>query len=268
MRKFRLTEKRLIGAVHFPPLLGYPNSPGLDVAFKNALFDALQFQRGGFDAIIFENNYDLPHTEKIPSYNVSAMTALIGMIAPQLRIPYGVSVLWNDYAAALGIAVATAASFIRVPVFVDRVKTSYGTITGTPRDVIAVRKKIGATQVALLTDIHVKHATLLSKKTLRQSAIAAKRAGADGIIITGQWTGDAPILANLETARSVGDIPIIAGSGVDHTNVRSIFAIAQGAIVSTSLKTGTAKKTLVNRKGWTERISLAKVKAMVKKANA
>lgn len=58
---FKKKKKVIIGAVHFPPLLGYPGFPGFDVALKNAIFDLKAFEKGGVDGIIFENNYDIPH---------------------------------------------------------------------------------------------------------------------------------------------------------------------------------------------------------------
>ena len=60
---FNKDKNIVIGAVHFPPLSGYADFPGLEVALQNALVDIRAFEAGGADAIIIENNYDIPHTE-------------------------------------------------------------------------------------------------------------------------------------------------------------------------------------------------------------
>lgn len=181
------------------------------------------------------------------------------------RLPLGISVLWNDHLTALSIAKILGLQFIRVPVFVDTVRAPCGIIQGEPKKIISFRKRIGARDVALLTDIHVKHAKLLSKMSLTQSARAAVRNGSDTLILTGKWTGEAAELTDLkQVRRAVGDFPILAGSGVDLANAKKIFALADGAIVSTSLKQGGKCPGEINVKTWKQRISQEKVRKLRK----
>jgi membrane complex biogenesis BtpA family protein len=256
-------EKNIvIGAVHLPPSPGYPDSPGLGVAIENALRDAEALVEGGVDGIIFENNYDVPHTATVSAEARSTMIAVGQELVKRVRIPMGVSVLWNDYRTALTIAKALSLSFVRVPVFVDDVETEYGPMHGDAADVIAYRDGIGASSVALFTDIHVKHAQLVKPEPITAAALRAIEAGADALIVTGQWTGDAPNMAELEEARAaVGDFPILCGSGVTKENIQSLFAVANGAIVSTALKEeGSAHRA--NVKGYEARISREKTVAL------
>ena len=255
----------MIGAVHFPPLLGYPDFPGFDIALKNALVDLKAFEQGGADAVIFENNYDLPHEILVNPSIVASMTFLGEKLRNATKLPLGVSVLWNDYRAALSIAKVLGLQFIRIPVFVDEVKTDYGTVMGEPKKVIAFRRSIGAEQVALFTDIHVKHAKLLSRHTIAASARLAVKAGSDALIVTGKWTGDAPDLRDLKSVRdSIGTFPIFCGSGVDEKNAPDLFEYANGAIVSTALKSGAQKNGEVNVKPYDARIDARKVAALRK----
>lgn len=227
----------VIGAIHLPPLPGYPDFPGIDVAVRNAIADLEALIAGGVDGIIFENNYDLPHTISVSPDIVAAMTTVGKELRGRTTLPLGVSVLWNDYTAALNIAKGLGLQFIRVPVFVDEVQTSYGKVSGDATAVISYRKKISAEEVLLFTDIHVKHAELLTDEPITDTAKRAIEAGSDGLIITGKWTGNAPDLNELITVRKeVGDFPILCGSGVDEINAPKLFEYANGAIVSTSLK--------------------------------
>lgn len=254
----------LVGAIHFPPLPGYAEFPGFDVAIKNARADLISFQNGGADAIIFENNYDVPHTEFVKPEIVSAMTRIIESVKNDIKIPFGISVLWNDYRAALDIALATGGVFIRVPVFVDTVKTQYGIVKGNPSEVIAYRNKIGAQHIKIYTDIHVKHSEILSPLSLEQSALSARDNGSDALIITGKWTGIAPDFEKLQQVRSaVGDFPIFCGSGVDINNIKKLQSVSDGAIVSTSLKEETEKDE-TNVKAYSARINQGAVKAIVR----
>jgi len=116
------------------------------------------------------------------------------------------------------------------------VKTDYGVIKGTPEEVIKFKKKIGAENIKLYCDVHVKHAELISSYSLEESILLAEEKGADAIIITGKWTGNAPNIEKLIKARSVAKKPIIIGSGLDKNNVKKLFSYADGGIVSTSLK--------------------------------
>ncbi|MFA6324900.1 MAG: BtpA/SgcQ family protein [Candidatus Paceibacterota bacterium] len=257
-------KKILIGALHLPPLLGYVDFPGFEIVLANAKKDLVAFQDAGFDAIIIENNYDNPHSENIDSSASVAMAILCYQIKQNAKIPVGISVLWNDYKAALSIAKAVGADFIRIPVFVDTVKTSYGIVKGNPKKVINFRKSIHAENVLIFTDIHVKHAKLLSKNSLIKSALLAIKNGSDGLIITGKWTGDEPSVDDLHLVReAVGDFPIIAGSGVDVKNIKKIFSFTNACIVSTSLKEGQIKNTEINLKGYSQRISIKKCRELV-----
>jgi len=261
---FKKNNNIVIGAIHFPPLLGYAESPGLDVALENALADLKAFERGGVDGIIFENNYDLPHKIFVDPSTIAAMTFLGEKLRRATDLPLGISVLWNDYRAAFCIARILGLQFIRVPVFVDKVRTNYGVVTGNARDVINFRKGIGAKSVAVFADIHVKHAKLLSKHSLAQSARLAIKNHADGLIITGKWTGVSPEIERIKRLREkIPYFPILIGSGMDARNARDLFHFANAAIVSTSLKKGSARSGEVNVKGCDQRIDVKKVKALV-----
>ena len=52
--------------IHFPPLIGYPNYPGFNYIVKKMIKEAAILEKNHFDAIMIENNYDIPHKEKIP----------------------------------------------------------------------------------------------------------------------------------------------------------------------------------------------------------
>lgn len=265
---FKKEKKIIIGAIHFPPLLGYPKFPGFNIAIKNAIDDLRSFQRGGVDGIIIENNYDNPHKQFVDSSVVASMTFLGEKIKKKTNLPIGISVLWNDYYTALSIAKILGLKFIRIPVFVDKVKTDCGIINGQPDEIIKFRKSIKAEDVDIFTDIHVKHSLLLSKKSIVASAKLAIQNQSDAIIITGKWTGQQPDLKELALVRnSAGDFPIFVGSGFDEKNAKSLLEYANGAIVSTSLKKGKGKTNEINVKTWKQRIDGKKVAKLIETIN-
>lgn len=261
---FNNQKNIVIGVIHFPPLVGYADFPGYEVAISNALADLKSFEAGVVDAIFIENNYDVPHKVNVSDEVKEIMSRLAKKIRLATNLPLGVSVLWNDYKSALDIAKENDYQFIRIPVFVDTVVTSYGTMAGVADSVVEYRKEISAENIALFTDIHVKHSKVISKETITQSAKIAIEKKSDALIITGNWTGQAPDLSDLQGVREViGDFPIFIGSGGDKNNIIEIFKYATGAIVSTSLKEGGEKDDEVNVKEWKQRVDPDKVKDFV-----
>ncbi|MCL5239519.1 MAG: BtpA/SgcQ family protein [Candidatus Marsarchaeota archaeon] len=232
-------RKPIIGALHFAPLFGYNDFGGLSNILKYAEKDLRAFKRGGINGVIIENNYDVPHKIFVGPETVAAMTYLGVELKRNAHTAFGVSVLWNDYMAALSIAKTTGARFIRVPVFVDSVRTDFGIIRAQPQKVIEYRRKLGAEDVMIFADIHVKHAEMLDKQiTIAESARKAEREGADAIIVTGRWTADSPKSEALAEAKASVDVPVIIGSGLDFRNAGTLMKYADGAIVGTSLKKG------------------------------
>ncbi|MBI4095727.1 MAG: BtpA/SgcQ family protein [DPANN group archaeon] len=286
-------KKPIIGALHFSPMLGYAGFTSKDAILEKANFDLEAFLAKnmgkltdeerhlvltyggisadeyelrhagiGVDGIIIENNYDFPHKINVGPETIAMMAYFGAEIRKKTNLPIGVSVLFNDYRAALAIAKVIGAKFIRVPVFVDDVKTDFGDICGNAKDVIEYRRSIGAEGVAIFADVQVKHAEMLDKtKTMALSTKQAIESGADAIILTGRWTGDAPNMEKLREARSAaGDFPILLGSGVDKENVLELFKYADGAIVSTSLKEGEKVAGERNVKPYDYRISETRVR--------
>lgn len=261
------TRQPIIGALHFSPMVGYPDFEGSEFVLRKALIDLKSFEEGGVDAVIIENNYDLPHKIVVGHETVAMMTFLAMQLTQNTTLPLGINVLWNDYEASLAIAKVIGLKFVRIPVFVDNVRTSFGDILGKAEEIILYRRRINAEEVALFTDIQVKHAQMLDPdKTIDVSAMQAMQVGSDALIVTGKWTGDAPKIDDLAaTRKAVGNFPILIGSGATKENLSILLRFADGVIVSTSLKSGEYLRPEENRnlKDFHEVIDFIKVKEFV-----
>jgi membrane complex biogenesis BtpA family protein len=156
--------------------------------------------------------------------------------APSL--PVGVNVLRNDARAALGIAAATGAAFIRVNVHTGAMLTDQGLIEGRAAETLRERARL-APGVAIVADVHVKHAVPLGGERLVDAAEDAwKRGLADALVLSGRATGSAPDPSVLRELRAAlgARVPLLLGSGVTAENAHTLLAAADGAIVGTSLK--------------------------------
>ena len=225
----------VIGMIHCAPLLGYENSPGINESEKKFVQDLKALIGGGVDAIMIENNYDIPHFETAKLSTIPQLTDLCIKARKLTQKPLGLCVLWNDYETALSIAKIANFNFIRIPVFIDRVKTHYGIFDGKFKEVIKFRKKINADNILIFADVQVKHAEHLIKRSLGHAVRAAVGKKADAIIITGKWTGDPPMIEDvIEAKKAAKNVPIILGSGITPENVKNYMV--SGLIVGSYFK--------------------------------
>jgi len=224
--------------IHLQPLIGYPKYFGLDNIVKRAIRDKINLEKGGVDGILIENTYDDPHKIFVEPETIACMTRIVNEIVKKTSLPVGLIVLWNDYKAAFSIATITGAKFVRIPVFVDKVRTKFGDIICEPEKIIEFRKKIKAENVSLFTDIQVKHSEMLENKPIQTSAKQSIEKGSDALIVTGKRTGDPPTTEKLQRVRNAAKkFPILVGSGSDTKNISEILEYADGVIVGTALET-------------------------------
>lgn len=245
---------KLIAVLHLPPLPGSPGAAqmsgaeALSRAGEVAIREAEILTRAGFDGLMLENFGDTPFfSEAVPSETIAAMAVIAAAVREVSRLPLGINVLRNDARAALGIAAAIGADYIRVNILNGVAATDQGFIQGHAAELLRERDRI-APGVAILADAHVKHAKTLSSDDIALAVEElALRARADGVIITGATTGRAPSQEDLEVAlraaRHAGDAPLFVGSGATLETVgelvRSGFRIIVGSAVRKGGRAGT-----------------------------
>lgn len=234
-----LPSPALIGVVHLPALPGNASSMlSMDAVIDHALADARTLAAAGFDAAFIENFGDAPFGKTLPASSLAAMSVVADRVRQNVNLRLGINALRNDPIAALAIAAATGATFIRVNVHTGVYATDQGLIEGTAAETLRYRKALGR-RIAILADVHVKHAMPLSNIDIAQAARdTAHRGLADGLIVTGQATGAAVDLEDLRrVASAVPDRRVFIGSGATAENIAALLKHAGGVIVGTSLKT-------------------------------
>jgi len=173
----------------------------------------------------------------VPAYTIAAMTRVVTAIRAAVGdVPFGVNVLRNDALAALAVASAAGAQWIRVNVHVGAMVTDQGLITGRARETLLERTRLGS-GVKIAADVMVKHAVPLGAQDLAQSARDTfHRGGADALIVTGTGTGRPIEMRDLIDVReAVPGAPIIAGSGVTPTTLAALRPWVDALIVGTWL---------------------------------
>lgn len=230
----------IIGMVHCLPLPGTAGFGGdYEKILSRAVEDAVTLERAGVDAVIVENMGDVPFGALLGTAQLAALSAAAMEVRRAVKIPIGIDAAFNDCKSSLAIAGITGADFIRVPVFVDTVLFTDGYIMPCAKECMVYRRQLGLEHVKILADVQVKHAhMLLPQITVEQSAREAGANGADAVIVTGSEIGVETPIEMIERVKKAISLPVLAGSGVNASNIRGQMETADGAIIGSSLKKG------------------------------
>jgi len=232
------TPKPVIAMLHFPGLPGRPrhdraagHSRLVDVVGQ----DLATLQAAGVDGLLFCNENDIPYQLAVGPEIPAAMAAVIGELRTDVRVPFGVNILW-DARASLALARATGAAFIR-EVLTGVYESDLGMIVPAIGDLAGYRTAIGADDVALFDNISPEFSSAVGSRTIADRARGAAFLGMDAILISGPAAGVPFAMSDLSAAKEAApEMAIVANTGVRADRVKEIFEIADGAIVGTSLK--------------------------------
>lgn len=232
-------------------LLPLPGSPGYDGNFdgvvETALEDARVLESCGVDALSLENLGDAPFFKTdAPPETVASMGRVLSEIRRGTALPIGVNVLRNCARASLAVAHASGGDFIRVNVLTEAYVTDQGIVEGVAAELMRARRLMGAEGIAVFADVHVKHASPLLQRPIRESALdLVERGLADVLVVSGARTGAPPSVEDLHSVRDVRSVVI--GSGVTEQNAEELLSSADGAIVATAFRVDGDVRNRVDR---------------------
>lgn len=236
---------KLVGVVHLPPLPGSPRNRATALACaKLAAADAAVLAASGYDAIIVENFGDAPFFGgAVPNVTVASMTACVLAAREAARgVSLGVNVLRNDASAALSVAVATSANFVRINVHTGARVTDQGVVQGDAASTMRLRRALDADAIEVWADVDVKHsATLGGARPLAQEVEDLTLRGlADAVLVTGEGTGKGVDREKLAVVRAAarGQVraPVYVASGASIDTLGALAAACDGVIVGSALR--------------------------------
>jgi uncharacterized protein len=234
--------KPVITMLHLP---GLPGRPWHDVAGgTDAIVDSLRhdlaiLQEAGVDGVLFCNEKDIPYQLEVGPEIVAGMASAVGQLRADIRVPFGVNLLW-DAIASLAVARATGASFVR-EVMTGVYESDLGMIQPKIGEIAGFRTRIGAQDVALFDNIMPEFSSAIGSRTVADRARGAAFLGVDAILVSGPAAGVQMSMDDLRAAKEAVtgagyDVPIIANTGVRAEKVEAILGVADGCILGTSLK--------------------------------
>ena len=229
-------KKPVIGMVHIGALPGTPlYDPSLDL-LASARADLVALQNAGFDAVMFGNENDRPYEFQVDTCSTATMATIIGQLKSEITVPFGVNVLW-DPMSSIALGVATGAAFVR-EIFTGSYASDMGPWTPDAGKAMRYRDRLGRADMAMLYNVSAEFAHSLDQRPLADRARSAVFSSIpDAILVSGQITGEAATLSDLESVKKVlPDTAVMANTGVKHETVADVLSIADGCIVGSSLK--------------------------------
>lgn len=233
------TDKPIIAMCHFMALPGDPGfdkEGGMEKVIERARREMIALQEGGVDAIMFSNEFSLPYLTNVRVETVASMARIIGELKADLKIPFGVNVLW-DPAKSLDLAVATGAKFVR-EIFTGVYASDFGIWDTDCGNVIRHKMEIGAEDVKCLFNIVPEAAKYIQRDNIQEIAKSTVfNCRPDALCVSGLTAGaqtDAQTLAQVKEV--VPETIVFANTGVRLNNVEEQLSIADGAVVGTTFK--------------------------------
>jgi len=243
MQKFKSIfkkEKPIIGMIHVMALPGTPRYKlESSQIIDQALNEARVYKKAGIDSILIENMHDIPYLKGRVGHEISSLMCLIAyLIKQETNLPIGVQILAGANKEALAVAKSSSIDFIRAEGFVFAHIADEGFIEAQAGDLLRYKKQINADEVAIFTDIKKKHSShaITQDVSLLDTAKAARFFLSDGVIVTGNHTGETASIDELKTLKEVLDFPVLVGSGITQDNVGDYFPICDAMIIGSYFK--------------------------------
>ena len=233
------THKPIIAMCHVRALPGDPYfdaDGGMDKIVEMARTEFLALQEGGVDAVMFSNEFSLPYLTKVEPVTTACMARVIGELKSEIKIPFGVNMLWDPY-ASLDLAAATGAKFIR-EIMSGVYASDYGLWDTDPGAIGRHQMRLGLKNVKLLWNIVPEAAKYLADRPIEQIAkTTVFNNRPDVICVSGITAGaatDTDILARVKNA--IPETAVFANTGCKVNTIEKILSIADGAVVGTTFK--------------------------------
>lgn len=232
-------KKPIIAMCHLRELPGdpyYDKDNGMKQVITKAREELLALQDGGVDAIMFSNEFSLPYLTDVKDITVASMARVIGELMDDIRIPYGVNVLW-DPKKSLDLAVAVDASFVR-EIFTGVYASDFGVWNTNCGETVRHQMAIGAKHVKLLFNIVPEAAKYIQRDDIAEIAKSTVfNCRPDALCVSGLTAGAETDSSVLQTVKdAVPGTVVFANTGVRLENVEKQLSIADGAVVGTTFK--------------------------------
>lgn len=231
------TQKPILSLLHLDPLPGDPEYCGsMESVLKHAREDLHNLQDGGVDGVLFTNEFSFPYEDGVSPVTTASISYIIGKLRDEIRIPFGVQVIADNF-ASIDLAAAVGADFVR-GVFTGAYINENGYHQGNIGKLIRRKKELGLDNLAMYYMVNAESDADVSQRDIATIAGAiAFKCHPDGLCLSGLHAGlqaDTETLLKLRNA--AGDIPVFFNTGCNVHNIAEKLPLCDGAFVGTGFK--------------------------------
>ena len=236
MKKAKILPPKFLAAMI--AVLPLPGSPLYDNddqrIIDQALADLDIYKKAGVDSILLENDHDLPYIQPpLDEKGIALMTVISKEARKNFNGPIGIQMLEAANITSLEIAAEADLDYIRVEAFVFAHVGGSGVINGSGGKILRRRKELKAEHIKVFADVKKKHGShsLTIDLDIIDEIMQVEFFLADGVIVTGQFTGLNPDKNDLIKAKNATELPVLIGSGMNANNITEYLPLADGFIV-------------------------------------
>ncbi|MEM1049930.1 MAG: BtpA/SgcQ family protein [Pseudomonadota bacterium] len=228
-----MTNKLIIAALQIPAF-GYGAARSMNWYEDYVLSNAKTFVENGITSIKIQDETVEPGP--MAQRSMARMACLGHALKREFpSLDLGIIVQAHDPVAALAIADACGAGFVRLKVFAGAAVTAEGLREALGPEAVAYRERIGRADIRIYADVHDRTSVPTAPVPNAMAAAWTAKLGADALVVTGATFVDTT--DRISAARRDGvSKPILIGGSVTTDNVGQALDAADGVIVSSALR--------------------------------
>lgn len=235
-----LPRKALIAMIALRPLPESPLYDGDDHRIVDqALSDLELYKSAGVDSVLLENDHDLPYVKgPLPAAAVEMVERVAKRVRARFDGPIGLQLLEAANDDALSVANESGLDYLRVEGFVYAHVGGAGIIEACAGTLLRKRARLACEDILIYADIDKKHCAhaISSDLDITLEAKQAELFMADGLVVTGNFTGESAAREDLAAIRKASGLPILVGSGMTADNIGDFFPLADAFIVGSTFR--------------------------------
>lgn len=233
------TDKPITALLHIDPLPGDPlycNTTTMAEIVDTVRKDVANLVAGGVDAILFSNEFSMPYQNHVSQVTTASMAYIIGRVARELPIPFGVHVI-SDSMATIELAAATGARFVR-GIFTGAYVGECGVKNTDIAAVLRRKKELGLDDLRMFYMVNAEADAYLNDRPLPVIVNSLLfKCKPDGICLSGLHAGEEANDSFLDEMRQAsGEAAVFANTGCTVDNIAEKLKHCDGAFVGTGFK--------------------------------
>lgn len=224
-------KKYLFGSIQIPSFLGKSSSDIQQIA-DFATTNAQVFKDNGFNGVFIQDSTP----GELTWDTLCNLSSIVEKVKSSVGdFPIGTQMECDNAQGILAVAKASSCSMVRIKSYVGALLKPSGIVNGQAPQALAykIQNKV---ETCIFSDIFNLTGVPIGNLSLKLACEMALKTGSNGLIICGRTYEDTLSLLK-EAKANCPKAFVLCGGNANASNIKEILSIADGAIVSSCLKT-------------------------------